>query len=476
MDKDEQALKQTKSGDFSEWYNEVVQRAGLADYAPVAGCMVILPQGYALWEAVKSWFDTRIKKQGVKNVYFPLFIPERLLKKEAEHFTGFVPEVAFIQETGEGGEKEKYALRPSSETIITEEFAKRIRSWRDLPLKYNQWCNIVRWETKATKLFLRTREFLWQEGHTLYETQKEAEKEVWDILHLYKELMETQLAIPVVGGKKTKKETFAGAEYTTSLEALMPSGRALQMGTSHYLGTNFSKPFAVRFVDRNEKEAIPHQNSWGISTRLLGAVVMVHGDDKGMVLPPAIAPTQLVIVPIIFEQSKAAVLKAAKELETRLQKQFRVVLDDRDQYSSGWKFNQWELEGVPLRIEIGPKDLEKNQVVVVRRDTGKKAALSLKDLETHIAGLLTVIQKSLFEKAKIWQDEHTVVAKTVEDIKQAIEKLSWAKVNWCGGECETKLEPLAADIRVLPEGEHATGSCVLCGKKATTVALVGKAY
>ncbi len=487
--KNEQGLKSTKSGDFSDWYTEVVQRGGLADYSPVAGCMIILPNGYSIWESIQQWFDKRIKARGVRNVYFPLFIPESLLKKEADHFTGFVPEAAFVQEETDGsGVKEKFALRPTSETIICDHFAKTIRSWRDLPTRFNQWCNIVRWEIKATKLFLRTREFLWQEGHTLHETQEEAEQEVADMLAMYKELSETVLAIPVIAGKKSEKEKFAGAVYSTTIEGLMPSGRALQMGTSHYLGTNFAEGFDISFLDRKEQKALPHQTSWGISTRLIGAVAMAHGDEKGLVLPPAIAPLQVVIVPILYEDSGVKVLALAQKVRDRLKGKFRVYLDDRDNYSPGWKYNQWELEGVPLRLEIGPKDVEKNQVVSVRRDTREKAFLALDgNIEHDIEKLLAHIQSALFQRAKAWQDEHTVHAKSLPEIKAAVEKQCWAKVPWCGSvDCETKLDELSASIRVIPDnwtqaspassGSPAAVKCAMCGKPAKHVAVVGKAY
>ena len=470
-------LTAKKSQNFSEWYNELVQKAGLADYAPIAGCMVIKPHGYAIWEAIKEWFDARIKATGHKNAYFPLFIPEKFLKKEAEHFENFTPEVAWIVEEGEQG-KERFALRPTSETIINDSFSKWVRSWRDLPLLINQWCNIIRWEQTATRLFLRTREFLWQEGHTAHATEKEAEQEARMIAGLYKELMETQLAVPVLLGTKTPRERFAGAVETYTLEALMSDGRALQMGTSHCLGQNFAKAFDIKFRDKDEKEKMVWQTSWGISTRLIGAVVMTHGDDKGLVLPPNIAPVQAVIVPIIFEGSKKAVMSEAGKLASRSGKKFRVECDCREEYSAGWKFNEWEMKGVPLRIEIGPKDMKKKQAVLVRRDTGAKKAVKIPALEKEVSRELELMQQSLLKKAKRFLNDSTISVKTEKELVSAMNNKKMAKAELCGsGGCEDVIQDkTSATVRLITEGETPRGKCAICGSKAKHVVYVAKQY
>jgi len=342
-----------KTEDFSEWYNEVVIKSELADHSPIKGFMIIRPRGYNIWMNIQNYFDRRIKNLGVQNAYFPLLIPERFFQKEAEHAKGFAPELAWISEKEEG---ERYALRPTSETIIYDSYSKWVRSWRDLPLRINQWCNVLRWEVKQTKLFLRTREFLWQEGHCVYETEDECNKEALLFLDEYKTLCVDLLAIPVLKGKKTEKEKFAGAKTTYTLEALMPDGKALQMGTSHNLGQNFAKAFGIKFLGKDEKEYIPWQNSWGFTTRLIGAMVMVHSDDKGLILPPRVAPTQIVIVPIYKSENKEKIMEKAHDIKNKL-KDYGIGLDGRDGYTPGWKFNEWELKGIPLRIEIGPKDI-----------------------------------------------------------------------------------------------------------------------
>lgn len=366
----QQGLTEKKEGNFSEWYNQVVLKAGLADYAPVRGFMVIMPNAYAIWEKIQQNFNSVIFRKGVRNAYFPLLIPKSFFEKEAKHAAGFEPELAWIEADNKDVE-ERVAIRPTSETIMYDSYAKWIRSWRDLPFRINQWCNVLRWEVKQTKLFLRTREFLWQEGHCVYETEQESEKEALMFLEDYKNLCEELLAIPVLLGEKTEAERFAGAKRTFTIEALMPDGKALQMGTSHNLGQGFAKAFGIEFLDRDGKSQVPWQNSWGFSTRLIGAVVMVHADNKGLVLPPRLAANKLVIVPILFEKTKGKVLKKAKDLKKKLAS-FNPILDDRDSYSAGWKFNEWELKGIPIRLEVGPKDLAKKQVVLVRRDTAKK--------------------------------------------------------------------------------------------------------
>src|SRR3989344_7371323 len=378
-----------KEENLPEWYEQVVLKAELADFAPIKGFMIIRPNGYSLWEGIQEKFNAQIKKLNVRNAYFPVLIPESYFKKEAEHAKGFAPELAWIQ--SKPGDEERYAIRPTSETMIHDSFSKWIRSHRDLPLRVNQWCNVLRWEVKQTKMFLRSREFLWQEGHCVYASKKEADKEVLLFLDEYKKLMEEELAIPVYTGYKTEAEKFAGALYTTSLEALMPDGKALQMGTSHNLGQGFSKVFNIKFIGKDEKEHVPWLSSWGVSTRLIGAVAMTHSDNKGLVLPPRLAPTQIVIIPIIFEKSKKEVLKKADEIKELL-KDYSIEIDDREEYSSGWKYNEYELNGVPIRIEIGPKDIENNQVIIVRRDTNVKKVIKTNQLKETINALLETIQ------------------------------------------------------------------------------------
>jgi prolyl-tRNA synthetase len=469
-------LSHKKMENFSEWYNELVVKSGLADYAPVAGCMIIKPYGYALWEKIQAWFDKKIKETGVENVYFPLFIPERFLKKEAEHFQGFVPEVAWVEKKTE--DEERFALRPTSETIIYDTYSKWIRSWRNLPLRINQWCNIVRWEVKATRLFLRTREFLWQEGHTAHATEKEAEEEVMLRANQYKELIETQLAIPVILGKKSKSETFAGAVYTVSLEALMPDGKALQMGTSHNLGQNFSKSFNIQFLDKDEKKKYVWQTSWGFSTRLIGALVMIHGDDKGLIIPPNIAPIQIVIIPIFDTKTKKSVIEKAKSICEDLEKKFSVEVDLREEYTPGWKFYEWELKGIPLRIEIGPKDIEKKQVVFVRRDSGIKISVDENSVLKEAEKMLKDIQRSLFEKAKHFLDSNIVEVKNFSDFKKAIKNKKMIRASWCGSEeCEESVkEETTATIRCIPFDQKKPASCVFCGKPGKYIVYWAKGY
>jgi prolyl-tRNA synthetase len=471
-----------KSADFSEWYTEVVLKSGLADYAPIKGCMIFREQSYAIWEKIQDVFNQKIKESGHSNVYFPMFIPESFLKKEAEHFEGFVPEVAWVTEGGSTKLEEKLAIRPTSETIIYATFAKWIRSWRDLPIKINQWCNIVRWETKATKPFLRTREFLWQEGHTAHATCEEADEEVMDILHEYKDVMESYLAIPVLVGVKTESEKFAGALYTTTLEAMMPDGKALQMGTSHNLGQNFAKVFDINFIGEDEKEHQVWQTSWGISTRLIGALVMVHGDDRGLVMPPKVAPVQAVIVPITYKDAdSSAILAKAKELLENLKaKRVAAVLDDRTEYTPGWKFNEWELKGVPVRIEIGPRDLKQNQVTLARRDTYQKITAKMEEAVQATEKLLEEIQSSLYAKAKTALEEKTTTAQTYDAFKETLKnKGGFIRAPWCGSsKCEEKIkEETGATIRLRPfEKEKPIANCVCCGEKAVEIVYFARSY
>jgi prolyl-tRNA synthetase len=471
-----------KNEDFSEWYTEVILKSGLADYAPIKGCMIIREDAIAMWEKIQEILNKKIKATGHRNVYFPMFIPEGFLKKEAEHFAGFTPEVAWVTQGGDSPLEERLAVRPTSETIMYATFSKWIRSWRDLPLKINQWCNIVRWETKATKLFLRTREFLWQEGHTAHATKEEAEKEVLYALSEYKDIMENYLAIPVIVGVKSDSEKFAGADYTTALEAMMPDGKALQMGTSHNLGQHFAHVFDIKFIGEDEKDHMVWQTSWGITTRTIGALVMIHGDDKGLVLPPKIAPTQVVIVPIPFKGAEPAAISAkAKEIADKLtQKGVSVILDDRGEYTPGWKFNQWELKGVPLRIEIGPRDLKQEQVTMVRRDTKQKSFIKETDVLTEVEKLLEEIQHNLYAKARLALEEKITSVKTYDEFKQVVTgKGGFIKAAWCGNaDCEAKIkEETGATIRVIPfEKEEPTSGCVYCGQKAKDVAYFARSY
>ncbi|MEK6826366.1 MAG: proline--tRNA ligase [Nanoarchaeota archaeon] len=474
--KEEIGVTVKKEQDFSEWYVQVVRKAELADYSAVKGCMIIKPHAYSIWENIQSHFNKQLKNLNVKNAYFPLFIPESFFKKEAEHAKGFSPEVAWISNTEEG---ERLAIRPTSETIMYDSFSKWIRSHRDLPLRINQWSNVVRWDTKAIRLFIRTREFLWQEGHCVYETEKECEKETLLYLNEYKKLCETMLAIPILAGKKSEKEKFAGAVYTLSIDALMPDGKALQMGTSHNLGQDFAKSFNIRFLGKDEKEHVPWQNSWGISTRLIGAMVMTHGDDKGLVIPPNIATTKIVIIPIFNEKTKEKILKKANEIKNKLNK-YNPILDDRD-YTPGWKYNEWELKGIPIRIEIGPKDLEKKQVVLVRRDTSQKKSVKITNLLKEAEKTLKDIQDSLFNKAKKLLDQNTVYAKSLSDLKKAIQNRKLAKIPWCGSvECEDNIKDQTEGAKIInipfEQPKSIKDNCAYCNKKAKNIVHVAKSY
>jgi prolyl-tRNA synthetase len=471
-----------KENNLSEWFTQVIVKSGFADYAPIKGCMIFREHSYAVWEKIQEIFNKKIKATGHRNVYFPMFIPESFLKREAEHFSGFVPEVAWVTMGGDRTLEEKLAIRPTSETIMYATFAKWIRSWRDLPVKLNQWCNIVRWDTKGTKLFLRTREFLWQEGHTAHATKEEADKEVMEILNEYKDLMENYLAIPVLVGKKSESEKFPGALYTSALEAIMPDGKALQMGTSHNLGQNFSKVFDIKFIGEDEKEHYVWQTSWGITTRMIGAVVMVHGDDKGLILPPKIAPIQVVIVPIPYKEidSEQILAKSREVYETLRKNSIRVVLDDRSEYTPGWKFNDWELKGVPIRIEIGPRDLKQGQVTLARRDTFKKNVVKEKDLVDSLTKLLDDIQRNLLEKARKFLENNITTVTTYKEFKKILkEKGGFLRACWCGSsECERNVkEETSATIRIVPfKREKIFANCIYCGKKAKEVVYFARSY
>lgn len=469
-----------QSEDFSRWYLDVVRRAELADYSPVKGCMVIRPYGYAIWEHMQRLLDARFKATGHVNAYFPLFIPESLLMREKEHVEGFAPQVAWVTRGGDEDLDEKLIVRPTSEAIIGTMYAKWIQSWRDLPVLINQWANVVRWE-KVTRPFLRTTEFLWQEGHTAHETEAEAQDETLRILALYKDFAEADLAMPVIDGLKSESEKFAGASRTYSIEGLMGDGRALQAGTSHNLGQNFARAFDIQFQGRDKSLQYAWTTSWGVSTRLVGGVIMTHGDDSGLVLPPHVAPHQVVIVPIPRGDWKQTVLPRAEAIRDELAARgVRVTLDATEENSPGWKFAEWELRGVPLRLEIGPKDIAKAQVFSARRDTRAKAPIPLADLATRVPALLDEIQANLLARARAFRESHTTEAATWEAFRQAMEgRPGFVIANWCGrAECEATIKAeTQATLRNIPLGSPpATGSCVRCDSPAAVRAWFAKAY
>ena len=462
--------------DFAKWYTDVVIKADLVDYSSVRGCMIFRPYGYALWENIQKIFDAKFKATGHQNVYMPMFIPESLLQREKDHVEGFAPEVAWVTHGGNEKLTERLCVRPTSETLFCDHYAHVIKSYRDLPMLYNQWCSVVRWE-KTSRPFLRNVEFLWQEGHTMHETAEEAMEETQRMLGIYAETCENDLAIPVIKGRKTDKEKFAGAEATYTIEAMMHDGKALQSGTSHYFGDGFAKAFDVTFTGRDNTLQHPHQTSWGVSTRLIGAIIMTHGDDNGLVLPPAVAPTQVVIVPIAMH--KEGVTDKANEVLARLQKFCRAKIDLSDN-SPGWKFAQYEMKGVPLRLEIGPKDIEKNQCVLVRRDNREKYFVSLDELETKVPELLQMVHDGMYERALKNREEKTYEATTLEQLKEIAEtKPGFIKAMWCGDQaCEEKLKEVAGvSSRCMPfEQEHLSDTCVCCGKPAKAMVYWGKAY
>ena len=469
-----------QSEDFSRWYTDVIRRAELADYSPVKGSMVIRPYGYAIWELMQAGLDRRFKETGHVNAYFPLFIPESLLRKEAAHVEGFAPEVAWVTRGGDETLEEPLVVRPTSEAIIGTMYSKWVQSWRDLPILINQWANVVRWE-KVTRLFLRTTEFLWQEGHTAHETEEEAETEARRMLGVYKEFLETELAIPVLDGRKTESEKFAGAAHTYSVEALMGDGRALQVGTSHHLGQNFAKVFDITFQARDKSVQYVWQTSWGMTTRLIGGAIMVHGDDSGLILPPRIAPHQVVIVPIPRGDWRATVLPRARDIEAALKRAgVRVLLDDREEYKPGWKFAEWEMRGVPLRLEIGPRDIEQEQVLLARRDTREKLTAPMDGLEERVTGLLDAVQTALYERAVAFRDSHTVRTASSDEFRRAFEgRPGFVIAPWCGSaECEAQIKAdTQATIRNLAfDLPPATGACVRCGQPGLTDAYFAKSY
>ena len=463
--------------DFAQWYTDVVKKAELTDYTSVKGCMVIKPAGYAIWENIQKELDARFKATGVENVYLPMLIPESLLQKEKDHVEGFAPEVAWVTHGGLEPLQERMCIRPTSETLFCDFYSKEIQSYRDLPKVYNQWCSVMRWE-KTTRQFLRSREFLWQEGHTAHATAEEAEARTQQMLNVYADFCEEVLAMPVIRGRKTDKEKFAGAEATYTIEALMHDGKALQSGTSHNFGDGFAKAFGIQYTAKDNTLQYVHQTSWGMTTRLIGAIIMVHGDNSGLVLPPRIAPTQVMVIPIA--QHKEGVLDKAYELKSALlDAGFKVKVDDSDK-SPGWKFSEQEMKGIPVRIEIGPKDIEANQAVIVRRDTREKIVAAIPELAAKVGEVLTTMQSDMLERARKHRDSHTYDAATYEEFVKTInEKPGFVRAMWCGDQaCEDKIkEDTTATSRCMPfKQDHIADTCVCCGKPAKALVYWGKAY
>ena len=478
MAKDKKLVEQITSmeEDFAQWYTDVVLKAELIDYTSVKGCMVIKPAGVAIWERIKNELDARFKATGVENVYLPMFIPESLLQKEKDHVEGFAPEAAWVTLGGSNPLQEKLCVRPTSETLFCDFYKKDVESYRDLPKVYNQWCSVVRWE-KETRPFLRSREFLWQEGHTAHATAEEAEERTVQMLNVYADFLEDYLAIPVIKGKKTDKEKFAGAEATYTVEALMHDGKALQSGTSHNFGDGFARAFEIQYTDKDNKLQFVHQTSWGMTTRVIGALIMVHGDDSGLVLTPKVAPVQVMIVPIM--QKKEGVLDKAEELRKSLADKYRVKVDASDK-NPGFKFAEQEMRGIPLRVEVGPKDIEAGQAVVVRRDTREKVTVLFEELDAKIGEMLEAMQKDMFERAKAHRDSHTYTATSWEEFTDTLEhKPGFIKAMWCGDEaCETAIkDETGATTRCMPfEQETLSDVCVHCGKPAKKMVYFGRAY
>ena len=462
--------------DFAQWYTDVVKKAELIDYTSVKGCMVIKPAGYAIWKLIQKQLDARFKETGVENVYLPMFIPESLLQKEKDHVEGFAPEVAWVTHGGLNPLQERLCVRPTSETLFCDFYKNDVHSYRDLPKVYNQWCSVVRWE-KETRPFLRSREFLWQEGHTAHATAEEAEERTIQMLNLYAKFCEEVLAIPVIKGQKTEKEKFAGAVATYTIEALMHDGKALQSGTSHNFGDGFAKAFGIQFADKDNTLKYVHQTSWGMTTRLIGAIIMVHGDNEGLVLPPKVAPVQVCVIPI--QQKKEGVLDKAYELRDILSKSVRVKVDDTDK-TPGWKFSEAEMRGYPIRVEIGPKDIEAGKCVVCRRDTREKIEVALDELEGKVSELLDTIQKEMLERARTHRDAHTYTATNMAEFEKLFnEKSGFVKAMWCGNqECEDIIkEKLSVTSRCMPfEQEQLAEACVCCGKPVKKMVYWGRAY
>jgi prolyl-tRNA synthetase len=480
LSKEDIGITVSKKEDFSEWYTQVVLKAKLADYAPVKGLIVLRPDGYSIWESLRNTFDKKFSNNGIRNGFLPILIPESLLGKEQKHFAGFNPEVFWVTHSGNNEIGDRLALRPTSETLAYTMYAKWIQSWRDLPLKINFWNTALRAEIKGTKPFLRTSEFLWQEGHTVHSTQEEAEKEVMKILEIYKKTVEEELAIPVITGRKSEKEKFVGAVYTTTMESIMPDGKALQMGTSHFLGQNFSKPFEVKFADKDNVEHFAWQTSWGVSWRLIGAMIMIHGDDQGLVLPPKIAPMQVVIVPIYKnDEGRDKALPKVEEIRKSLEsKEIRVHVDDRSELSPGYKFNDWELKGVPIRIEIGPKDIEKQSVVIAKRHNREKSSLGFTEIE-KISTILDEIQTDMLKTAREQTKANSIDISDYTEFKSKIEKGGFFHAPWCGKvECEEKIkEETGADIRVIPfDSENTNEKCMYCQEQSVSVPIFARGY
>ena len=472
----------SKKDDLSEWYTQVVTKSGLADYASVKGFMVLMPYGYSIWEKIKEFLDKQLKLTGHSNAYFPALIPESFLKKEAEHFSGFTPEVFWVTLAGNDKLGERLAVRPTSETVIYDSYAKWIRSWRDLPLLINVWNSVLRAEIKATRPFMRTSEFLWQEGHTVHADREDTDSEVMRILELYRQLVEDQLAIPTLVGLKTEREKFVGALYTTTLESMMPDGKALQMGTSHNLGQNFSKAFEIKYLGKDEQIHYAWNASWGVSWRLIGAMIMAHGDDRGLVVPPRIAPVQVVLVPIPYKNAEGArILNQAKKVAEKLQVAgISAILDDREQYTPGWKFNEWELKGVPLRIEIGPRDVSRKEVTLVRRDTLERSTIAQADIVKETRRVLDSIQSSLFEKASRALKQAIRDAHSYDELKRIIENEGgFVRACWCSDtRCEDQIkDETGATIRTVPlQDEKVFSNCIRCGKNAKKVVYFARSY
>ena len=480
MGKQDVGITVSKEDDFSEWYTQVVLKAKLADYAPVKGLIVLRPDGYSIWESLRSTFDKKFARNGIRNGFLPILIPESLLGKEQKHFAGFNPEVFWVTHSGTNEVGDRLALRPTSETLAYTLYSKWIQSWRDLPLKINFWNTALRAEIKATKPFLRTSEFLWQEGHTVHSTKEEAEQEVIKILDIYKNTVEEELAIPVTTGKKSEKEKFVGAEYTTTMESIMPDGKALQMGTSHFLAQNFSKPFEVKFADKDNVEHFAWQTSWGVSWRLIGAMIMAHGDDKGLVLPPKVAPMQVVIVPIYKnDNDKENVITKVNEIANILElKNIRIHIDSREELTPGYKFNDWELKGVPLRIEIGPKDIENQNMVLAKRYNHEKMKIGLNEVE-KIVTILDEIQTEMLKKAKTEAAGNTIDIENYDEFKMKMEKGGFFNSPWCGKlDCEEKIkEETGAEIRVIPfNSENTSKKCIYCKQQSTSVPIFARGY
>ena len=469
-----------KDQDLSEWYTQVVTKAQLADYSSAKGFMVLMPYGFSIWEKIKEDFDKKIKAIGHKNAYFPLLIPERLLKTETEHFAGFTPEVFWVTHSGDTELAEKLAVRPTSETIIYESYSKWVKSWRDLPILINVWNSVVRAEITSTRPFLRTTEFLWQEGHTVHETEREAEDEVMTILGIYTKLVEDELAIPILVGKKTEREKFKGAVYTTTMEAMMPDGKALQMGTSHHLGQKFSIPFEIKYLGKDEKEHYGWTTSWGMSWRLIGAAILSHGDDRGLILPPKIAPTQVVIIPIFYKETdQKDISDEVRRLSSQLEQiGIRTLVDDRAQYTPGWKYHEWEMKGVPLRVEIGPKDIHAKQVTVVRRDNREKIVINRSDATDRINKILKEIQNHLFERAKKSLDGLTTAASDMQSFKKVLEERGgFIKAFLSDDSCEEKVKiETGATVRVVPMKVSKKGKCVYCGADNSIEVYFARSY